>query len=33
MIERLNNINTGNQTDKINGNFPFSPSRFEKFPK
>ena len=32
IIERLNNIKTGNHTDKINGNLLFSPKRFEKWP-
>ena len=33
IIEKLNNIKTGNHTDNVSGNFPFSPRRFEKFPK
>ena len=32
IIEKLNNIKTGNHTDNVSGNFPFSPRRFEKFP-
>jgi hypothetical protein len=30
IVEMLIKIITGNQTDKINGNLPFSPKRFEK---
>ena len=30
IIEMVNNIIIGNHTDKINGNFPFSPNKFEK---
>ena len=33
IVEIVDSIKIGNQTDKISGNFPFSPKRFEKWLK